>query len=151
MSPQCRVKDLKMISPAPAPPPQSSCPRKPQTQNRLPAPDVSCRSRQAPPTPCAGNEHRTTLPPATSTATGAVNNCNAIPSRSASSISQALAGISSRERRYTITTSSAPKTKRRARRVNRRVPPPITITRFPYRRHFPATLCQTDSLQKGTP
>src|SRR3990172_7781625 len=63
MSPLCRAKDLKMISPAPEPPPQSSCPQILQTPNRLPEQDASCRSRPALPTPSSDNERQLPCPP----------------------------------------------------------------------------------------
>src|SRR3990172_892962 len=62
MSPLCRAKDPKTISPAPEPPPQSLCPQISPTPNRLSEQEASCRSRPALPTPSSDNERQLPCP-----------------------------------------------------------------------------------------
>src|SRR4030042_1421536 len=111
--------------------------------------------RRGPPTAIRKPLIPDTLPSFVSTATGAVSNSSPIPSRRASSISQSLAGISSRERRYTITTSRAPNRKAVRAASTAVFPPPITATRSPTTGDrfeiCPRSPAKLTACKKGTP
>ena len=68
--------------------------------------------------------------------TGFLNNKSSAPSSSASFISGAKQGISSRLRRYTIVTFSAPRRIEVLAASIAVLPPPTTITFFPFKSSF---------------